>query len=310
MSSHPEYVRFFLSQVEMLPKDHAFVNQIHSDIYTTLDPSHNEHYTSCLEQMITFINSVLNGVLSIVTNSHTGICSNIHTFVNPCNRRISMSIMGALGTLFVRDNGIHKDVDIHSYISNNPIPVGSDINLWSGKQLEYRIAYCKWIKNHLEILQNYPLMYLSEMIERNRNHDVTLPSNDMTTIFCYEGYLCINSSISALGLLNTPTSLSEIGFVIDANCVKITQEAINVLKSTHKCSSNLGDMDCYSTTNDTNNIVLSWVGGPNRIFDMYDVDFRTARLSNFSLLTPSENITPSPVFKSYIDGILETLADQ
>lgn len=303
------YTDFFSARVKEMMHDDSFVSRVHSSIYLTIDPSHNEFYNHTIDEMIIVINSVINGSLQHITGRNVGLCSNIHRFVSRSNRRISMSIMAALGELFV--SKYDSNADVNSYLPNNPIPyMDSREDLWIGDGLEYRIQYCKWIIHHLQILKKYPLQLLKDVITSafNQTIDLTTPQK-ITTVFCYNGFLCIDSDYSAKGILNQPDAPGEIGFVIDANQILFTQEAIDILKNVHHTSSNLGDVDCYSI-NHTGNIIFSWIGGPKRFFDMYDVNFKSARTANFNLLKPSKNVKIEPIFLQYIDNMLEQMENQ
>lgn len=301
-----QYAEYFNANVLKLPTNASFIDYVHGFIYLSIDPLHNQFYTSSIHEIITVLNSVIDGNLTHITNRRTGLCSNIHAYVCRENRRISMSILGALGSLFVKDCELFSQTDIHSYIANNPIPfLNNTYDCWSGDNLKHRELYSIWIKRHLEIMLDFPLLFLSDAITHTMKSNVSIKHNQhITKVFCYNGFLCINSSYTTKGLLNNPNNVGELGFAVEASCIHFSQEAIDTLKTIHKTNSNLGDIDCYSNTRDNDNIIFSWLGGPNKCFDLYDVNFTTSRFSDFSFLKAHNNIKIEPSFVTYIDNLL------
>ncbi len=180
-----QYTEYFNTNVLKFPSDTTFTDYVHSAIYLSIDPSHNENYESAIREIVILLNSVIDGNLHCITTRTTGLCSNIHAFVSRSNRRISMSILGALGSLFVKDCELFTQTDIDSYIANNPIPVipieNNSESLWEGISLVYRTQYAKWLKHHLEILAMFPLLKLCDMQKTVFDNSFELSQNDNVT---------------------------------------------------------------------------------------------------------------------------------
>jgi hypothetical protein len=81
-----------------------------------------------------------------------------------------------------------------------------------------------------------------------------------TQVFAYKGWIGIQSSTVAKGLLNDPIKPSQLGFVLDASFVDISSEALELLKKIPRSSDDVGEIDVYK--NSSGRIIFSWLGGP------------------------------------------------
>lgn len=118
-----------------------------------------------------------------------------------------------------------------------------------------------------------------------------------TKVFAYSGFIGVESDYKAEGLLNNPAQPNELGFVIDADFVDITEDALELLKNIKKSHDDIGDVDVFKSDKKT---IFSWMGGCFCIIDPESAE--GSREYNPSLLKPSnQDILIPEGFKEYID---------
>lgn len=129
-----------------------------------------------------------------------------------------------------------------------------------------------------------------------------------TKIFYYKGYVGIQSSLDAEGLLNNPAKPGQLGFVVDAEYVDIQPEALNEILKLEKSRDVIGDFDVIVDEK----TYISWLGGPLRIFDFNNKSISGSRYLDTSTLKSNSEVTPSDKFINYIDNnvLKNTPADE
>ena len=128
--------------------------------------------------------------------------------------------------------------------------------------------------------------------------------NDIS-IFAYKGYVgCSvnlivkdNVVIAPEGVINNLNESSQLGVVVDAKYAKVSQEAINLLKSVKPAPSGIGTFSCFKDLDE--NVIFAWIGSP-KMAEKINEDTWIARDSNFDLLTPSQIEVPED-FKDYVE---------
>lgn len=119
-----------------------------------------------------------------------------------------------------------------------------------------------------------------------------------TTIFAYKGYVGILSDPDSDCLIAKPGN-GNIGCVCDASKVKISPEAIELLKTVPKGHDDIGEIDVFKANDDM--IIVAWLGGYLKVIDPKNAE--AARNTNFNLLTASENVEIPESFKKFIDSL-------
>lgn len=122
-----------------------------------------------------------------------------------------------------------------------------------------------------------------------------------TKIFEYKGYIGIQSSVNAEGLLNDPMKKGQLGFVLDADYVDIQPEALELLKQIKVTGDDVSDINVY-TSND-NKRVIAWLGGP--LIVLHPLKSEASNGYEINILTSCTDVTPSESFIKYIDSITE-----
>ena len=118
-------------------------------------------------------------------------------------------------------------------------------------------------------------------------------------IFAYNGFVGIMSDPDSDGMIAKPGN-GNLGCVCDASKVKISQEAIELLKTVPKGADDIGDIDVFKA--DDNRIIISWFGGYYKVIDPKKSE--AARDTNFYLLTPAtEEVEVPESFKQFIDSL-------
>lgn len=64
-----------------------------------------------------------------------------------------------------------------------------------------------------------------------------------TKVFAHKGWVGIESDVNAEGILNRPLDKGQLGFVLDANFVDITPEALELLKQVPGSGDDIGEVD-------------------------------------------------------------------
>jgi hypothetical protein len=84
-----------------------------------------------------------------------------------------------------------------------------------------------------------------------------------TKVFYYKGFIGIDSSPTAEGLLNNPLENGQLGYVVNADFVDISPDALEALKLVEKSGDDIGDVDAYQPSRNLR--VFSWLGGSKRL---------------------------------------------
>jgi hypothetical protein len=79
----------------------------------------------------------------------------------------------------------------------------------------------------------------------------------MTKVFIYKGVIGIQSEETSEALLVKP-DVGTLGCICDASKVKISKEALDVLKTIPKGHDGLGEIDTYQSGD---KILFMWLGG-------------------------------------------------
>ena len=85
-----------------------------------------------------------------------------------------------------------------------------------------------------------------------------------TTVFAYKGIIGIDSTPTDEGMI-APYGNGNIGVVTDADKVRISPDALSLLKTIKKGRDYIGDVDTFKCNDKSN--VFSWFGGHKRILD-------------------------------------------
>ncbi|MDD5650621.1 MAG: hypothetical protein PHF86_09430 [Candidatus Nanoarchaeia archaeon] len=64
-----------------------------------------------------------------------------------------------------------------------------------------------------------------------------------TQIFAHKGWIGIKSNVNAEGLLNKPLDKGQLGFVVNADFVDISPDALELLKQVPLSGDDLGEVD-------------------------------------------------------------------
>lgn len=122
-----------------------------------------------------------------------------------------------------------------------------------------------------------------------------------TKVFAYKGYIGIMSDMDTEGLINDPAQPGQMGFVLNANFVDISPEALELLKQIPKSGDDIGDVDVFKADDDT--IVFAFFGGPLRVLNPNNTNISGSSEYDPSLLTPTEGVEVDESFKDYIDSL-------
>lgn len=121
------------------------------------------------------------------------------------------------------------------------------------------------------------------------------------SVFAYKGILGIETKDfdpKSDILLNDPTQPGQLGFVVDASKIHVSQEAKDLMLTIPKSGDDIGDVDCFETSNGMT--VFAWLGGPLAVKDPKKCSL--AHDSKMNLLTVSEDIEIPEGFKNYVDN--------
>ena len=119
-----------------------------------------------------------------------------------------------------------------------------------------------------------------------------------TQVFAYKGIVGIKSDVNAVGVLNKPAEVGQLGFVCDAAFVDISPEAIEILKKIPKSGDCIGDVDVWKTND--GKVIFGWLGGPLKMVDPKD-DISGSRSYDPSLLSPSKGVEIDKDFIMVVD---------
>lgn len=124
-----------------------------------------------------------------------------------------------------------------------------------------------------------------------------------TKVFAYNGFIGIQSIHTAEGLLNDPTQIGQLGFVVDAKFVDISPDALELLKKVSKSHDDIGDVDVFGASDDM--VIFAWLGSNLRIIDPENCE--GSRDYDASLLTAcTEPIEVPEDFKKVVDAHIAT----
>lgn len=120
----------------------------------------------------------------------------------------------------------------------------------------------------------------------------------ITTVFAYKGFIGINSTPTDEGMV-APHGGGNIGVVMNANSVRFSLEALDLLKTIKVGKDAIGDVDVFMSGEPT----FAWFGPHKRIISPKNAV--AARGYNPSLLKVYDGEIEIPVdFKEHIDVIL------
>lgn len=86
----------------------------------------------------------------------------------------------------------------------------------------------------------------------------------MTRVFAHKSFVGIQASPTLEGILNHPNRSDQLGFVLDAKFLEISEEAIKLLESIPASNDAIGDIDVFKCV-EPERIVFCWLGGPLQI---------------------------------------------
>lgn len=124
-----------------------------------------------------------------------------------------------------------------------------------------------------------------------------------TQIFYYKGYVGVQSSLDAEGLLNNPAEPGHLGFIVDAEYVDIQPEALDEILKLEKSDDDIGNFDVKKVNEKT---WIMWLGYELAVFDFNNKSIYGSRYLDTSTLKSNPEVKPSNEFINYIDNsILE-----
>lgn len=118
-----------------------------------------------------------------------------------------------------------------------------------------------------------------------------------TKVFAYKGWVGIESDIKAEGLLNDPMKKGQLGFVLDAEFVDISPEALELLKEVPKSMDSIGEVDIISARD--NQVWFMWLGGHKKMFKPHQIS--ASRDYAPSLIKVTKEVGIDPAFIKAID---------
>ncbi len=119
----------------------------------------------------------------------------------------------------------------------------------------------------------------------------------MTKIFYYKGFIGIQSNENSDALIAKPGN-GNLGCVCDASKVKISQEALDVLKTIPRGRDGLGEIDVFKSGD---MITIGWIGGYLKAFKPSDIE--TSRDYDPNLLSADDDVEIPIEFMDFIDKI-------
>lgn len=90
-----------------------------------------------------------------------------------------------------------------------------------------------------------------------------------TQIFAYKGFIIISAGEVTI---NNPDEPEQLGYVVDTKEIELTQEAYDLLITVKKCSSSLGTIMCWETSDPPYSSAFGWLGGPKALFKPNDIE--------------------------------------
>ena len=110
-----------------------------------------------------------------------------------------------------------------------------------------------------------------------------------TSVFAYKHFIGIKSDHNAEGLLNKPAKPGQLGFVVQASAIDISNEAIALLDKIPRSADSIGDIDIF---NSVDGVIFAWLGGPLSIKDA-ESEISGSRTYDPSLLKGVAIIVPN-----------------
>jgi len=123
-----------------------------------------------------------------------------------------------------------------------------------------------------------------------------------TKIYCYRGMLAIHSSVDAEGVISSPATPGCVGFVVRADSLLISPEALAFIQKVENGANDIGGLDCFRDSDGT--VLFGWLGSSKRVVDLRDGVFG-ANDSDFSLLKATGEVEPDLDFMQLVDRLLD-----
>lgn len=120
-----------------------------------------------------------------------------------------------------------------------------------------------------------------------------------TSVFAHKSVVGIESDLKAEGLVNDPSLPNQLGFVLDALYVDISQEAYEVLLAIPKSGDSIGDVDVFKSTT---GVIFSFLGGP-RVVVGVDLGHTGSSTYDPTLLQGVANFVPNNPPQAFIDFV-------
>jgi hypothetical protein len=118
----------------------------------------------------------------------------------------------------------------------------------------------------------------------------------MTTIFTHKGVIGIQSDPDSDALIAKPEN-GSLGCVCHATKIKISKEALDLLKTIPRGHDSLGEINVFKDSE--GNVIFGWFGGYLKAFVPSDIE--TSRDYDPSLLTHSDGVETPKSFIEFID---------
>lgn len=119
-----------------------------------------------------------------------------------------------------------------------------------------------------------------------------------TKVFAHKGVIGIQSDVNAEGLLNKPLENGQLGFVIDAKFVDISQDALILLKEIKRSCDDIGDVDIYKSGD---KVIFSWLGGPLKGFRPSEVSGSNSY--DASVVSAINGVETPEDFMAYVNAL-------
>lgn len=111
-----------------------------------------------------------------------------------------------------------------------------------------------------------------------------------TKIFSYRGIVGIKSDPKAEGLVNDPDGPNQMGYVLDASHIDVSQEALDILKNIKKGTSSFAEIDVFK--DNSGRVILGFFGGPLVMIHPTETeasrDYEPTLLDGVAKLVPNE----------------------
>jgi hypothetical protein len=118
-----------------------------------------------------------------------------------------------------------------------------------------------------------------------------------TKVFAYKGIVGIDSTYDTEGLINDPLNQDQVGFMLDADYLDITQEAIDLLKTIQVVQDEMASIAIFKAADDK--VYFGWMGGCKLAID--PKKYKGDNSYDASLLTKVCKIIVPEEFKTFTD---------